>query len=425
MNEISIVLPHKISILRDVKNQGIRWDKEEYSIYYRNIIYPYSEEYDIQIECRYGKNLGHCWRLDNFENVEKKFSLTVKIYTACGVLAASKKCMIEILGKKEHKNIKLLCIGDSMTMSETYIEQAANKARNVDTVGLRSVRSGVRHEGRGGWTCEAYFERYDDNGWGVSPFLFPKGCTGKDYFGSRTFWDKVSDPGHKTDYSYTGIQPQYIKDGMVCFDRGRLYRYSEGAYTEECADPEFGFSFKKYVERYLDCVPDAVSILFGANEFQLCGYEELERELERYIFMLKSMVASIREYSRDIAVIICMPVCSGGQYAWGSRMGCSGSAKQYDFCIKAAGASILRNFDCRRDENIFICPMLAVCDPLSGFPRDMAKTNIYSENMFSVNADWVHPSDAGYKQMGDALAAVITDIRMNQQGDETASTKPW
>lgn len=78
MNEISIVLPHKISILRDVKNQGIRWDKEEYSIYYRNIIYPYSEEYDIQIECRYGKNLGHCWRLDNFENVEKKIQFNCK-----------------------------------------------------------------------------------------------------------------------------------------------------------------------------------------------------------------------------------------------------------------------------------------------------------------------------------------------------------
>ena len=64
--------------------------------------------------------------------------------------------------------------------------------------------------------------------------------------------------------------------------------------------------------------------------------------------------------------------------------------------------------------------MLAVCDPISGFPGDMAKANIYSENMYSVNADWVHPADAGYKQMGDALAAVIADIRMKQQGDEPA-----
>ena len=44
-----IILPEKISVLRDVKNQSIYTDFEQYSIYYKNIIYPYSEEYDVQI----------------------------------------------------------------------------------------------------------------------------------------------------------------------------------------------------------------------------------------------------------------------------------------------------------------------------------------------------------------------------------------
>ena len=411
MNEISIVLPHRIPILRDAKNQGICWDREEYSIYYRNVIYPYSDEYDIQVECRYGMNLGHCWRIDEFENIDREFELTLNVYTSYGILAASKKCIIEIFEKENHENIDLLCIGDSMTMSETYISQAVDKAYNVNTVGLRSVRKKVRHEGRGGWTCEAYFERYDDNGWGVSPFLFPKGYEGKNYFGSLSFWNKTNDPEYNTDYSYTGVLPQYIKDGMVCYYNGKLYRYSKGEYIEETRSSEFEFSFKKYVERYLDRAPQIVSILFGANEFQLCGYENFESALNQYIFMLERMIQSIREYSHDINIIICMPVCSGGQYAWGSRMGCSGSAKQYDFCIKMAGLSILKKFDRKRKENIHICPMMAVCDPFFGFPVDMVKANIYSEGMYRVNGDWVHPSDSGYKQMGDALAAVITDIR--------------
>lgn len=59
-----IILPEKISVLRDVKNQSIHTDFEQYSIYYKNIIYPYSEEYDVQIECEFGKNLGNCWRLE-------------------------------------------------------------------------------------------------------------------------------------------------------------------------------------------------------------------------------------------------------------------------------------------------------------------------------------------------------------------------
>ncbi len=48
-----IILPEKISVLRDVKNQSIYTDFEQYSIYYKNIIYPYSEEYDVQIECEF------------------------------------------------------------------------------------------------------------------------------------------------------------------------------------------------------------------------------------------------------------------------------------------------------------------------------------------------------------------------------------
>ena len=40
-----IILPEKISVLRDVKNQSIHIQTfEQYSIYYKNIIYPYSEE---------------------------------------------------------------------------------------------------------------------------------------------------------------------------------------------------------------------------------------------------------------------------------------------------------------------------------------------------------------------------------------------
>ncbi len=69
-----------------------------------------------------------------------------------------------------------------------------------------------------------------------------------------------------------------------------------------------------------------------------------------------------------------MPICEGDQFAWGAQMGCRGSAKQYGFCIKSAGCAILREFDGKRDENIFVCPMLAVCDTESGFPWDIKKS---------------------------------------------------
>ena len=408
---IIILLPEKISILRDKKNQDLITNREEYSIYYKNIIYPYSEEYDIQIECRYGKNLGHCWRINEFNDDMNVFDFTIKIYKDFGELIAEKSCKIEIIEKKSYEKINLLCIGDSMTRSEIYIQHAVNKARNISTVGLRNIALSVNHEGRGGWTSYAYFERFEDNDWGVSPFLFPKGYEGEEYFGSEKLYNKLSDDYSDSLHSYNGMKAESIKDGMLCLREGSLYRYTAGEYVKEKENPEFEFSFKKYIERFGIEKPNIVSLLFGANEFQCCKYEDLENELKKFISTLNKMILSIKEYDENIKIIVNMPVCGGDQYSWGSRMGCTSSSKQYDYCIKMAGNAILKEFDERSSENIFVCPMIAVCDTVAGFSYQTVKSNIYSDRTETHCANWVHPSEVGYMQMGDALAAVINSIR--------------
>ena len=155
--------------------------------------------------------------------------------------------------------------------------------------------------------------------------------------------------------------------------------------------------------------PDIVSLLFGANEFQLCPYENLKAEIKKYIEALKKMIDSIKEFDKDIKIIVNLPVCGSDQYAWGNALGCKSSLKQYDYCIKRASEALIEEFD--KKENIYICPMIAVCDTDAGFPWDYVKSNIYSDKTEIRSSNWVHPSVVGYKQMGDALAAVICDIR--------------
>ena len=198
---------------------------------------------------------------------------------------------------------------------------------------------------------------------------------------------------------------------MVCIDDGKLYRYSGGSYKLIEEEPEFEFDFGKYIERYAIPKPDIVSILFGANEFQICKYSELDAEIKKYIKTLKAIAENIRSFDKNIKIVINMPICGGSQYAWGMQMGCAGTAKQYDFNIKKANAAILDEFDDRRKEGIFVCPMLAVCDTESGFPHEYKRVNIYSEMTRLECTNWVHPSEVGYKQMGDALAAVIAAAR--------------
>lgn len=408
-DDIFIILPERIPILRDKKNQDIAIDKEEYSIYYKNIVYPYNEEYDIQIDCEYGRNLGHCWRIDQFTDDMDEFDMTIRIYGDFGNCLAEKTCKIKIVDKNEHKKRNLLCIGDSMTRSEVYVQHAVNKVRNVDTIGLRNVEKNVNHEGRGGWTSYAYLERFCDDGSGVSPFLFPIGYSGKEYFGDKAFWEKIESPDYNTKYGYMGINPQQITDGMLCYDNGILYRYASGEYTEENHTPEFEFSFTKYMERYAFAKPDIVSLLFGANEFQCCSYENLDAEIKKYIEAISKIISSIKEYDTDIKIIINLPVCGGDQYSWGKVLGCKSSSKQYNYCIKMASKALIDTFDNKKNEGVFICPMIAVCDTDAGFPSENVKCNIYSERIKMYCSNWVHPSDVGYKQMGDALAATIID----------------
>lgn len=408
-NEIFIVLPEKIFMLRERQNQDIRIDSEEYSLYYKNIIYPYKDEYDIEVECQYGYNLGHCWRIDKYPNDVNEFDFTIKIYGDFGKLLAEKTCKMVIQDKKYVEG-NLLCIGDSMTRSEVYVQQAVNKAKNIKTIGLRNIARGVNHEGRGGWTSYAYLESFAETGSGVSPFLFPKGYSGEEYFGDREFWNRIDSPEFSNKYSYSGIKPQKIKEGMVCLDDGVLCRYSNGEYIELEKNPQFEFNFKKYMERFQFEKPDVVSLLFGANEFQTCSYENLEAEIEKYIDTIKKIVKSIKEFDEEIRIVINLPVCGGEQYSWGLALGCKGSSKRYNYCIKMASNALIETFDKRYDENIYICSMLAVCDTDSGFPKETKKCNIYSDATETRCSNWVHPSEVGYKQMGDALAAVIISM---------------
>lgn len=405
MYKTLILLPEKISVLRSMANQDIVTYFDEFSIYYKNIIYPYSEEYDIQIDCEYGNNLGNCWRLSNFDNLPHSFDFKILIYAPYGELIAEKSCTIDIAEHKPYKKTSLLCIGDSMTQGEVYIHQAAVKARNIETIGLKNSKMNVNHEGRGGWTCKQYFTAFDSDC--TSPFLFPKGINGKDYYGNLTFWNCVKN--NFGSYSFTGFTYEEIKDGMYCLKDGDLYKYSKGSFEFIKEKPEFEFDFNKYLERFDYKVPDIVSILFGANVLQQIPYAQTQAAVDSYISYLTKMVDNILKSGTK--VIINLPICGAEQYSWGMG-GFKATSKQYEYNIKMGVKAILEKFDNRRDEGIFICPMLAVCDPDFGFDTVSVKPNIYSTEKVIHQSNWVHPNETGYKQMGDALAGVINTIRI-------------
>ncbi|MBR3942784.1 MAG: SGNH/GDSL hydrolase family protein [Clostridia bacterium] len=399
-----ILLPDTLYILRDKTNQVVTTNVEEYSIYYKNILYPFDSNYDIKIDCDFGMNLDRCWRITDFSNCKKTFPLTLSVYLF-GELLVKKSITIEIV-ERNNQELSLLCIGDSMTQAEEYEMQAVIKAEKIKTLGTRCSKL-VHHEGRGGLKLYSYRHIYTHAGWFTSPFLFPENIPGELYYGDESMWESVQNEPNR--YTSVGFTYKPIQDGMYTLRDGKLYLYKNDSYELVYEAPVFTFDFEKYMLRNQIETPDVVSFLFAANDLQVTPYEQTADEINTMLTYQEEMLENIQKYVKNI--IICLPVCGADQYCWGTRMGCKGTVKQYEYNMKHYAKALLEKYDNRQSEGIYICPMSAVCDPDAGFNTDSSPANIYSVLPVHHQTNWVHPNVAGYKQMGDALAGVLCKVK--------------
>ena len=403
-----IVLPPRIPVLRDSTETVLKLNVQEFNIYFKNIILPWREEYDIQIRCDYGGNYGTFWRLSKFPHDIDSFDLELVIYNEYGERIASKETVIELYDRKESDPpYNTIFLGDSMTFSQVYMEHIATNLHNIVFKGSRNRFGHISHEGRGGWRYQTYFTAYDNHS-GISTFLFPKGFDR--YMGDIEFLTKVNDPS-ASEYDYSGYEKHTFENGSVYERDGKLYEYKDGEFTLCCDAPEWELSFEKYLNRYNIGKVDCVSILLGANDLQLTSYEDSDRVIAGYIANARKMIEMIHSYDKNIAVVINLPVIGAEAYSWGSQLCCRGSSKMYRFNIIRACHALLERWESSEAENIYISPMLLCIDPENGFPRASYKVNRYSENIETHQSNWVHPNRAGYCQMGDALCGTLQKIR--------------
>lgn len=408
--EVIILLPEKIPVLRDSKDTQLKKNIQEFNIYFRNIIHPFSEDYDIRTYCDYGMNLGKCWRLSSFPHDIDSFDFEIVIWNEYGEKIASKKAVVELYDRSEEDSEHtILFFGDSMTYENKYIERIAHNLCNLSFAGSRNFFGNISFEARGGWSFKDYFEVNKER-FGVSPFLFPKGI--ENYLGDADFHEKVKSK-HNLDYTFAGYERHnFVEDGIYG-KGGRLYTYKDGEFRIFDENPEWELSFSKYVNRNKIEGLDTVSILMGANDIK-GDYDKFGEVLDGYIANLERFINSVHEYDKAVNVIINLPIISADQYSWGIQTGNRDTRKLYDFRVKTACKRILEKWDGKEKENIYIGPMLLCLDPDNGFSKSVVKANIHSENTEVHHNNWVHPNLSGYYQMGDAICGLIQKIRKSK-----------
>ncbi len=411
-----IILPSVIRILRDRLVQGVRTEASEFHLYFSNFIVPYHVEWDVQVTCDYGANYGDCWKITNqFPRDKDEFSLTIAVYDEDKTKLAEKTVTIKLCDRWVKQDpYRVLFFGDSMTHSAVYVTHAATKLYNLQTLGTRSFNGLIYLEGRGGWDMESYCtHRQAVPARVCSPFMFPCAVKGEDYYGDLLYWNEVKNPDHHP-YAYDGYQYEELKDGQYFLSEGKLYQQTGDTATLVDEDPAFEFSFPKYIARHQFGRVDAVSVLIGANDLQHTPYDKLATELPRYIQYLRDFAASVKANDPNTAIVFNLPVLGADQHAWGTCVKCRTTQKTYNYNMQQAAMAILDEFGDREDEGFYVCPMQAVMDPVTSHPHATFYPTMYTSMSVTAQQDWVHPNLAGYYQMGDAIAAVLEDIRQSK-----------
>jgi lysophospholipase L1-like esterase len=368
-----------------------------------------------------------------------------------------------------------LSIGDSLTLSSggtanaVWQEQVQGSLTNMLSVGTRTFNNGVTNtEGRGGWLTTDYCRGSGDAarqaGLLDSPFMFPTGITGANYRGNTEDWKKII--AQTVPYDHNGFQkiaknwtdatsgsfiydattgyPLTPQTNWVVYDSTKtagqqFQQYNGSAWVAMGTQPTWELSISKYFERYAAAfatngLPSVITIMLGTNNANRSFREGIgainipthlvdpplpgtslggTNALSEYLTDMAALITSIRAWSASVRIILCVPPKGASQDAATRDSGCGMTAVRFNQNIMEVFENLLRVYDTAAQEtgNVFVCcPGLNV-DPTDGYKKITENYNKYSASTITLDDDWFHPSVNGYKQMGDAIGAVIQFVR--------------
>ena len=136
---------------------------------------------------------------------------------------------------------------------------------------------------------------------------------------------------------------------------------------------------------------DYVFICLGAND----NKETLELNLTYY----NQIINSIKKYESNIKIGIWTP-CGGYQTYEGNMEQIVG--------IKIVDKFLIKNFDNRENENIYIIPTHMIVHPLYDYPYVEEGISVRNSNFKQLKiTDCVHPSRAGMNKIADMIYSYI------------------
>ena len=411
-----IVFPSKVYALKGYEN----------SIYFKNIMEYFNPMYAFD---KYGGK----W--DYYERYMRTDA------TVSGAISFRQKRVVDLSVVKsisattnigdpatDEGNKKVNCIGDSFTYNGMWFDWVNTCCSNLTFVGMRksyNTDNFLRAEGRGGWKLSDYFSPHNDvtptHMQPFSPFMHVSGYT---YYGPIQFWKAIVGTSQYTygtngfdDYASwfdsNGYKVNPSNNDLMYDGASDKYVYWNGSSWADFSEtPEFVFDYTKYINTWNISSPDFVLVMLGVNDWNSSYSEEAAATWNS---QMNTLIHSVHAYatlaSKTITIGICTPTTIIGMPNNSNLQNVELGSR---FVFKGR-KNIISTFDNEtyRNQGVYVIDTGACFDPDYGFVVQEIKPFSYYEGelreLYGVNG--VHPSDAGYKQLGTCVAGFIQYIR--------------
>jgi lysophospholipase L1-like esterase len=334
---------------------------QEVNIYFDNIVQAtHPDRYLYDVTCEKGMQHTRRW-LWVPEDEPGEYPLQIEVRDQDDNVLAVASTVIHVAPRDAgvNRELKLLCIGDSLTAASIYTGELLELFKRPENPGLRLLGTRQldpkvpenRNEGYGGWKFESFTSKWNPD---ALPDAMPS----------------------------TGSSPFLFLE-----------------------DEEPILSVRRYLDEKLDgVVPDIVLIKLGINDVFLANEKTRHTIVENTIEHARRLIDSIREAVPRALIGIVLPVPpSTSQDSFGETNGNLQTRWGYLKNRHLLMVRLIEVFGTREWENIHIVPAYHNLDSDNNFPTVERSANAHNQNRITVCNNEVHPSPSGYYQIADSL----------------------
>ncbi len=344
--EIDLFLPEVIYAVPGV----------EMNVYFDNLIQATnSANYVFDVNCPKGRNDQLRWRFMPTEKDIGTYDWQVRVFGQKGLLAqGSCKLVVSPLNAVENRPLSILVVGDSLTAATAYPTRIFALSKDPGKLALKMIGSrgngpersgtpgGVAHEGYGGWTWNSF-------------------ATGK---------------------------------------TSKFLQFPEGDNTKPGT-----LNFQAFLDQYNDGkAPDVITVMLGINDIFGAQDENIDSRIEAILKSMDILLAEFRKAAPQALIgVALIPPGAGSQDAFGANYTCGQTRWQYTKNQRRYNAALTAKFQAANPLSISLVPVCINLDCLNNYPQITSEVNQGNPAQISRLNNGVHPSTAGYNQIGDTF----------------------